>query len=201
MTGCRVVTLGVLLCCVSMTVSVRGRQDATPTFRANATMVTVPVSVRHDDRPVLGLVASDFTVTDAGVAQRVERVSFEEVPIDVTLVLDVSGSTSHVVERLRRDARRILGYLRASDRIRILAIDTFVYELRALQPASGQRHGVFHAVRRETLSVGLDRVADDPRVEHGFALELDDHGNARKACTVVYGRRRADASLPAENLS
>lgn len=72
------------------------------------------------------------------------------------------------------------------------------FEIRWLQPRGHQRHGVFFPVGRESISLNYERNPADPRVSHSFGLDLDEYGNARKSCSVVYGRRLADPSLPAE---
>ena len=56
---------------------------------------------------------------DNRVAQTVTAVSLEEVPVDVTLIVDVAGSTQDVIEKLRQDTRKILGLLRGIDPVRI----------------------------------------------------------------------------------
>jgi RHS repeat-associated protein len=72
------------------------------------------------------------------------------------------------------------------------------FEIRWLQPRSGQRHGVFFPVGRESISLNYERNPDDPRISHTLGLELDEYGNARRSCSVVYGRKVTDGSLPAE---
>jgi RHS repeat-associated protein len=72
------------------------------------------------------------------------------------------------------------------------------FEVRRLQPRGSQRHGAFFPVGRESISLNYERNPDDPRSTHTFGLELDEYGNARKSCSVVYGRKVADGSLPAE---
>ena len=72
------------------------------------------------------------------------------------------------------------------------------FEIRWLQPRGSQRHGVFFPTGRESLSLNYERNPNDPRISHTFGLDLDEYGNARKSCSVVYGRKIADASLPAE---
>lgn len=72
------------------------------------------------------------------------------------------------------------------------------YEIRWLQPRGSQRHGVFFSVGRESISINYERDPADPRVAHTFGLELDEYGNARKSCSVVYRRKAADPTLPAE---
>jgi len=104
-------------------------QQKPPVFRSGATLVTASVSVKKGNRPVNGLTPSDFILTDNGVPQTVERVTFEEVPIDVTVVIDLSGSTAGIVDEIRRDTRRIIGFLRPIDKVRVVAIDTYVHEV------------------------------------------------------------------------
>jgi len=72
------------------------------------------------------------------------------------------------------------------------------FEIRWLQPRGVQRHGVFFPVGRESLSLNYERNPVDPRVSHSFGLELDAYGNTRLSCSVIYGRKVADALLPAE---
>ena len=90
-------------------------------FRATGRVVFVPVSVKSGNRPVAGLTAADFALSDAGVEQRVTDVAFEEVPIDVTLFVDNSTSTFASHEQFNRDIRAIAALLRPVDRVRVVA--------------------------------------------------------------------------------
>ena len=72
------------------------------------------------------------------------------------------------------------------------------FEIRLLQPRGKQRHAAFFPVGRESASLNYERKPTDPRIAHSLGLELDEYGNARKSCSVVYGRKFADASIPAE---
>ena len=105
-----------------------------PVFRSRATAVSLDVSVRRGNRPAAGLTAADFTVTDNGVAQTVEQAFSNIVPVDVTLVIDASGSTSAIFDDIRRNTQQILALLRPTDRARVLVIKTGPYELVPLRP-------------------------------------------------------------------
>jgi RHS repeat-associated protein len=72
------------------------------------------------------------------------------------------------------------------------------FEVRQLQPRGQQLNGVYFPTGRESVSFNYERNTADPRVAHSLALELDEYGNTLKSCSVVYGRRTADPSLPAE---
>jgi VWFA-related protein len=63
-----------------------------PVFRASTDLVVVDVSVRQNGRPVTGLTAADFVVTDNAVPQTLLDVTRETMAIDVDLIVDTSAS-------------------------------------------------------------------------------------------------------------
>lgn len=86
-------------------------------FTASVDTVRVDVSVRQNGQSVVGLTADDFEVLDNGVPQRLELVGFEEVPADVVIALDMSGSVhGERLAALRSAAERLLALLRPRDR-------------------------------------------------------------------------------------
>lgn len=92
------------------------------TFRSTTAVVSVSVSVKRGNSVVANLEAADFVLTDNGVPQTVEAVSIEDVPIDVTLFLDTSGSTAGKLDEMRHDVQAVLQLLRPGDRFRLLTI-------------------------------------------------------------------------------
>ena len=105
-------------------------------FRATSTRVAIDVSVQAGNVPVSDLTASEFEVTDAGVKQKIELVALREVPVDVTLVVDVSSSTTQQLETYRRDIRTIASTLRPTDRLRVLTMESEVREVVPLTTAT-----------------------------------------------------------------
>ncbi|MEI6243759.1 MAG: VWA domain-containing protein [Acidobacteriota bacterium] len=61
-------------------------------FTSRATGVRVDALVLQGNKPVGGLAASDFEVRDNGVLQTIDAVESNDVPINVLLALDTSGS-------------------------------------------------------------------------------------------------------------
>lgn len=104
---------------------VRGEQRI---FRGESHGVTVSASIRKGGTPVNGLAATDFKLYDNGVPQEIESVSLEPVPIDVTLFMDTSGSTSGVQGTMRDDVRQLAQMLRPDDRFQLLTIGLSVQE-------------------------------------------------------------------------
>jgi Ca-activated chloride channel family protein len=101
-------------------------------FRAEVNSVAVTVSVLRNGRPVPSLTARDFEVFDAGTLQEVSDLSYERMPIDITLVVDLSGSiTKTVLETLTGAVDDVQRQLRPGDRAGLL---TFNHRIREIAP-------------------------------------------------------------------
>jgi hypothetical protein len=62
------------------------------------------------------------------VPQRIELLTVETVPIDLSLFLDTSGSMAGVQDRMKRDVKTIAAMLRPIDRYRVITIGLSVDE-------------------------------------------------------------------------
>jgi VWFA-related protein len=86
-------------------------------FSARREIVRVDVLVTDNGRIVRGLTAADFDVRDAGVVQQVDFASFEELPLNVALALDMSSSVSgERLDHLRTAVRSALRALKPGDK-------------------------------------------------------------------------------------
>ena len=113
-------------------------------FRSRVELVRVDVAVTRDGRPVTGLGAQDFDLSDNGVTQTVTHVLLEQVPVDVHMVLDTSSSLrGERLTRLQAAARRLLSGLRPGDRA---ALWTFSHRVSARQPLTKDLALVSNAV-------------------------------------------------------
>ena len=140
----------------------------TPVFRASSVYVSVNVSVKRGNRVVPNLTARDFRLTDNGVAQQVEAVAIESVPIDVTLFLDTSASTAGRLEEMKDDVQGIIRLLRPADRFRLLTIGDAVDEPVAWVPAGTTLHLPFNAIGgisliQDALTIALLHRPDPDR--------------------------------------
>lgn len=159
-------------------------QQETP-FRASVDAVTVDVSVQRGGRPVSGLQVSDFTLTDNGVAQTIAGMTYERLPIDVTVLLDVSGSVSGaVMDMLRRSIADLQRDLQPADRLRLVAFNMRAQRLLAAGGTGTSLDGAFAALTPGGSSAVLDalvialtsRVQPDHR--HLVVLFSDGKDNA-----------------------
>jgi VWFA-related protein len=108
----------------------------------------VDVSVTRGDNPVSGLMAAHFEVLDNGVPQVVDRVSREDVPLNVMLVLDSSGSLAgYPLTALVDAAQGLVRSLRPGDRVGLLA---FSQRIDLPVPPTARHEEVLSALGRLT---------------------------------------------------
>lgn len=87
-----------------------------PTFRANTTLVLVPVTVTDSmNRFVLGLRQKDFRVEEDGAEQTITSFSGEDAPLSVGLVFDESGSMDYKLHTSRAAVAHFLKTMNAGD--------------------------------------------------------------------------------------
>src|SRR6185503_16641103 len=92
-------------------------------------------SVVANKRNVAGLTADDFELTDNGVRQDLTTIAAEKVPLDLTLLLDLSSSVDGpLLARLKTAVTDTAALLRADDRIRLVAISQVLREVFSLRP-------------------------------------------------------------------
>ena len=60
------------------------------------------------------------------------------------------------------------------------------FTVEHLQPRSGNRHGVFFAHARETVSYHHERNPADPRISHALTLKVDECGNVCRSVAIGY---------------
>jgi VWFA-related protein len=98
------------------------------TFSSRIDAVRVDVLVTDANGPVRGLGPADFEIRDNGVLQQIDLVSFEQIPLNVVLALDMSDSVAgDRLDRLRAAGAAILGGLEPGDRA---ALVTFSHVVR-----------------------------------------------------------------------
>jgi VWFA-related protein len=89
--------------------------------------VRVDVLVTDNGRPLLGLQPADFDVTDNGVPQQVDLVSFEQIPLNVVLALDMSASVAgDRLGQLQDACGAVLDGLTKDDQAALVTFSNFV---------------------------------------------------------------------------
>lgn len=136
------------------------QQEPPATFRAGADVVSVEASVRRDKRPVTGLKISDFELLDNGVPQEISDLTYERLPIDVTVVLDVSASvTGPVLDQLRQSVRQLRSDLASKDRLKLIAVNMQVRRLANFEAPASAADAAFERLSGRGSSAIFDSVA------------------------------------------
>jgi VWFA-related protein len=93
-----------------------GDAQQSPAFSSRVEAVRVDVLVTDNGQAVHGLGPADFEVLDNGVPQEVTLVSFDQIPLNVILALDMSDSVAgERLEQLRRAGSGMLAALTKAD--------------------------------------------------------------------------------------
>lgn len=95
--------------------------------RVNSNLVVVPVSVTDaTGQPVLGLGIKDFRLDEEGRAQEITQIGDpEQVPLEIAILLDISGSVNARIDFEKEAAARFLKQvLKPTDRATVFTIAT-----------------------------------------------------------------------------
>lgn len=97
------------------------------TFSSRVEAVRIDVLVTDKGQPVLGLKPADFEVLDNGVPQQITLASFEQIPLNVVLALDMSESvTGDPLRHLQSASGALLEGLRGEDRAALVTFSHIV---------------------------------------------------------------------------
>lgn len=163
-----------------------------PRFRSSVDAVRVDALVTDGNRPVTGLTAADFELSDSGVGQVVESVSVDEVPISMMIVLDTSTSVQGAtLDRLKEAALAAVGALKPDDRTALVLCSS---ELRLASGWSADRTGITAAISSAKAGGGTS-IYDATFT----ALTLRDDQPGIRSLVVVFSDGADTSSwLPAE---
>jgi VWFA-related protein len=166
-----------------------GAQEPRPTFSVNVEGVQVDVLAASRGRPLTGLTADDFELRDNGVRQRIDTVVQEDVPLDVFLVLDTSGSViGEPLAALADAARTVVDALSSRDRIALLA---FGYGLTGFGPLTSDK-AVIHKAIDDVRASGSTPLVD--AVYAALALRTTPNSSATRALVIAFTDGRDTSS-------
>jgi VWFA-related protein len=103
-------------------------KDLGYTERVDVDAVQVPVVVTSGGKFVRGLQRADFSISEDGVPQRIESLVSENMPLDLVLAIDISGSMSEAIEDVKVAVKQLLARLRPRDAATLIGFNesTFV---------------------------------------------------------------------------
>lgn len=108
---------------------------ASQTFKTDVDAVRVDVLVTDRNRPIAGLSRDEFELRDNGVPQRIDSVSFEEVPFSMLLALDTSSSVrGPALQDLKQAAKTAAAAMRTTDRAAVMTFSDILRRRAAWTP-------------------------------------------------------------------
>lgn len=164
-----------------------------PTFSSRVEAIRVDVLVTDGRAPVRGLGPADFEIRDNGVLQQVDLVSFDQIPLNVVLALDMSASVAgDRLDRLRSAGAAILGGLKPDDQG---ALVTFSHVVRLAATLSTDIPSVRNALMRANGDGGTALI------DGVFSGIVAGQGDAGRELLVVFTDGLDISSwLPAERV-
>lgn len=91
-----------------------------PVFRGGTANVQIDVDVIVGRHPVRGLTMTDFEIKDEGKKQPILTLARDSTPLDIVLLLDVSGSVRRYLPEIAAISRAALRKLLPEDRVSVM---------------------------------------------------------------------------------
>jgi VWFA-related protein len=97
-------------------------QDQRAVFASRVAAIRVDALVTDNGKAVRDLSAGDFEVSDNGVSQQVDLISFDQIPINVVMALDMSSSlTDAGLAQLKAACGTLVGSLKPHDQAALIS--------------------------------------------------------------------------------
>ena len=120
----------------------------TPTFRSGTALVRVDVQVVEKGRSVTGLTAGDFVLRDEGAVRPIEYFGQESEPVQLVLLLDVSGSMGRLLREMAAAGREALSTLKSDDQV---AVGVFARRFKLLTEFTEEKDLAVRALQEAPL--------------------------------------------------
>jgi VWFA-related protein len=117
------------------------KDDEIPVFRASVTLIRVDIQVTvRNGKAISDFTQQDFLVFDENQPQQIAHFGRESEPLDLLLLLDISGSMRRSLEDVAAATRAALAQLRPGDRVGLMlfarraeVVQPFTEDLRSTQ--------------------------------------------------------------------
>jgi len=132
------------------------KQDEIPIFRAGVTLIKVDVEVTgRDQKNIADFTQQDFRVFDEDQPQEIAHFEKQSEPLDLLLLLDVSGSMRKSLEEVAASTRASLAQLHEGDRVALMlfsrraeVVQPFTTDLRNTQ------NRILDSIYKQNLGAG-----------------------------------------------
>jgi len=161
-------------------------------IRVDTQLASVNVSVidRGTNRGIVGLKRTDFRLFEDGVEQKIAQFESSAAPFNLVLLIDLSGSTSDVIDLIRTAALHFVDAARPFDRISVI---TFAGTQVVVSPLTTDRVALRDRINGIAQPKGSTKLYDSIAfaMEQGFK---EFKGSGRNA--IVLLSDGLDSTLP-----
>jgi len=153
-------------------------------FKAGASDVRLDVQVMEGEQPLRGLTMSDFVVTDEGQPQKIAYFGQDAEPLNLILLLDISGSMQKYIDEISQTARDAMKFLRPGDSVAIMVFGktSAVHQDFADNLAESARQ-ISHAV--EDHDVGAGTMINSAVMDAAHYMEEHAVPGGRRAILIL----------------
>jgi VWFA-related protein len=176
------------------------RRTTPPNLRVNTSLVLVPVSVTDAlNRPVLGLDKGSFRIFDNNVEQQVASLAFEDTPVAIAVVFDMSGSMRPKMRKSRLALARLLQAANPEDEFCLIEFSDSVHLAKRWTSDPAEITGALDAVPRgrtallDAIALGLSEVKKSTKPRKAIVI-VSDGGDNRSRLTETEVRTMARES-------
>jgi VWFA-related protein len=132
-------------------------------------MVNFALTVQDQNgRPVTGLQSGDFTVIETGETQQVTFAGSDDVPFNLAILLDLSGSTRPDREAMLQVTERFLSLAKPIDKIAVYALAGGMFHV--VSRLTADREQLLETVRRLPSVSGASPLYDTIVLAYGEEL-------------------------------
>ncbi|HBY63121.1 MAG TPA: hypothetical protein DEH78_25145 [Solibacterales bacterium] len=181
-------------------IALPGQERTDITFRSDVALVRVDAQVvDRTGNAITSLRAEDFLLFERGRQRPIKGFSREEMPVDILLLIDVSGSMRSHVQRLANAAGSALQVLRQGDRVGVMVFDRRTH---VRMPLNSNQEDMERALEEILNEEGFDGGTDITRAFNDAAVYMMRNGrrDARRAIVIMTddrtgGRRNVEGVL------
>jgi VWFA-related protein len=157
-------------------------EEGTALFRSDVRMVNLTVTVTDlSGRPVTGLQPEDFRVVENGKEQKVTFAGSDDVPFNLGILLDLSGSTRPDREAMRAVAQRFVSLLGPRDTVALYALAGGMFHV--VTELTADRERLIQTIQRLPAVSGASPLYDTMVL--AYAEELRQHAGERNGLIVI----------------
>ncbi len=150
-----------------------------PSFRADTTLVLVPVTVTDSsNRYVLGLEKENFRIFEDDTEQKITHFSAEDAPLSVGVLVDTSGSMGDKLGTSWRAVAQFLKTMTAEDEAFLIEFNDQAILLQPFTRDTGEIEKKLSATASRGLTAMFDAI-------HMAVQEMKKAKNPRKAILIV----------------